>query len=80
MLQCSKLEVDDVAVFVDVRDFENEARTVSCFDSKVLIALTAQRLELAAEPVVACGDLANLVDIMSRWITIEEFDSNNCAR
>lgn len=79
VLQCSELEIYDVAAFVDVRDLENEAATIGCFNSKVLVALTAQRFEAAAESVVACGDFANLLDIMSRRITIEKPDSNGYA-
>ena len=41
MLQRSELEIDDVAALIDVRDFENKAGTIVCFDSKVLVALTA---------------------------------------
>ena len=41
VLQRSKLEIDDVAALIDVRDLENEAGPIACFDSKVLVALTA---------------------------------------
>ena len=41
VLQRSELEIDDVAALVDVRDLENEAGTIVCFDSKVLVALAA---------------------------------------
>jgi len=41
VLQRSNLEIDDVAALVNVRDFENKARTVFCFDSKVLVTLAA---------------------------------------